>query len=168
MPIEFFSIPATTPADAEDELSRFLRGHRVAAIERHFAVVGGAPMWCLAVECLDSAPPSSSGEAGFRKNRVDYKELLPPEDFARFSERRELRKQIAEAEGLPAYAIFTNEQLAAMAQTCPKTGSELQAIEEVGEAKTKRFGERVLPLIAGFAVTPQTAGTLEAIAAPQA
>lgn len=80
-------------------------------------------MWCLAVEFLDAAGPTASGggggDNGQRKNRIDYKETLPPAEFARFSKLRELRKQIAEAEGLLVYAVFTNEQLAAIAQKVP-------------------------------------------------
>jgi hypothetical protein len=45
---------------------------------------------------------------------VDYKEVLNEADFAVFSRLRDLRKVIAEKEAVPAYAIFTNEQLAAM------------------------------------------------------
>jgi len=151
MALRFFTVPATMPGDAEDELNRFLRGHRVTAIERQFAVVGGAPMWCLAVEYLDAGAPTATGDpSGLRKNRVDYRETLPPDEFARFSKLRELRKQAAEAEGLPVYAIFTNEQLAAVARSCPKTMGELQAIDGIGEAKAKRYGGRVLDLLLTF------------------
>jgi hypothetical protein len=45
---------------------------------------------------------------------VDYKEVMNEADFAVFSRLRDLRKVIAEKEAVPAYAIFTNEQLAAM------------------------------------------------------
>ncbi|MDA9120080.1 HRDC domain-containing protein, partial [Opitutales bacterium] len=42
---------------------------------------------------------------------VDYKEILEPADFACFVRLRELRKELAKKEEVPAYAIFTNINL---------------------------------------------------------
>jgi len=157
MAYRFFMIPAGIPGAAEDELNRFLRGQRVVAIERQFTSNGGAPVWCLAVEYVESAAVPAPGEVRSRKDRVDYKDVLSPEDFARYSRLRDLRKELAEAEGLPVYAIFTNEQLAAMAQAVPKSAAELQALDGVGEAKSRRYGERILQLLAGAPGTSTTA-----------
>ena len=49
------------------------------------------------------------------KQRVDYKEVLSPADFALFAKLRDWRKATAEQEGIPVYAVLTNEQLAAIA-----------------------------------------------------
>ena len=43
---------------------------------------------------------------------MDYKEILKSEDFAVFARLRDLRKEIAQAEAVPVYTVFTNEQLA--------------------------------------------------------
>jgi len=157
MAYRFFMIPAGIPGAAEDELNRFLRGQRVVAIERQFTQVGGAPVWCLAIEYVEAATTSVPGEVRAKRDRIDYKDVLSPEDFARYSRLRDLRKELAEAEGLPVYAIFTNEQLAAMAQTAPKSAAELQALDGVGEAKSRRYGERILQLLAGAPGTSTTA-----------
>ena len=53
------------------------------------------------------------------KNKVDYKEILTPEQFAVFARLRELRKEIASREAVPVYTIFTNEQLSQMVQASP-------------------------------------------------
>ncbi len=49
-----------------------------------------------------------------RGRAKDYKELLNPEDFAVFAHCAEPRKAIAQAEAVPVYTVFTNEQLAQM------------------------------------------------------
>ena len=46
--------------------------------------------------------------------KIDYKEVLNEVDFAVFARLRDLRKVISDKEAIPAYSIFTNEQLAAM------------------------------------------------------
>lgn len=164
MPLKFFAIPALHAGQAEADLNQFLRGHRVVAIERQFLAAG--PTWCLAIEYLDQAVPGASGASdAARKTRIDYKEVLSPDEFGRFSKLRDLRKQIAEAEALPVYAVFTNEQLAAMAQRMPQTPAELQAIDGVGDAKMRQFGPRYLALLTSLAPVP--GGVVPGAAVPQ-
>jgi len=43
------------------------------------------------------------------KGKVDYKEIAEAGDFALFSKLREVRKKLAEENGLPIYAVCTNE-----------------------------------------------------------
>jgi superfamily II DNA helicase RecQ len=79
---------------------------------------------------------------------VDYKELLSEEEFALFRRLRDLRKSVAEAEGVPVYAICTNRQLADIARRKPSSMAELCTIEGIGEGKSVRYGERFLHAIA--------------------
>jgi superfamily II DNA helicase RecQ len=78
--------------------------------------------------------------------------MLSAADFGIFSALRELRKSLAEAEGVPVYAVFTNEQLAKFAQNRPATKVALEKVEGVGVAKVEKYGERVLAAIAAEAV----------------
>lgn len=151
MPIKFFAVPALEPGEIENDLNRFVRAHRVVSIERHLVLPADRPVWCLAVEYVEHAP--ALGQAGDpTKNRVDYKQILEPGVFAVFSRLRELRKQIAEQEAVPVYAVLTNEQLATIAQKRPKSLAELQQVDGIGEGKAGRYGERVLGLLATLPV----------------
>lgn len=147
MPIKFFAVPALEPAEIEDELNKFVRSHRTVSIERKLVTVGERPVWCLAVEYVERMAPLGTGTDP-AKNRIDYKQILEPAAFAVFSKLRELRKQIAEQEAVPVYAVLTNEQLAAIAQKRPKSLAELQQIEGIGDGRCGRYGERVLGLLA--------------------
>ena len=60
---------------------------------------------------------------------------------------RALRKQLAEAEGVPVYTILTNAQLADLARTVPQTKTTLGAMEGLGPAKLDRYGEPLLALL---------------------
>ena len=72
---------------------------------------------------------------------------MSPTDFAVFARLRDLRKEIAQAEAVPVYTIFTNEQLAQMVQTRTTTKAALEKIAGVGDARIDKYGARLLELL---------------------
>ena len=78
---------------------------------------------------------------------VDYKEVLSPEDFVIFARLRETRKELAKTEQVPAYAIFTNEQLAEMAKIRPVSKNGLSKIVGVGESRIQKYGAQFLQIL---------------------
>lgn len=99
MGLRSFAVPAMDPGEAQADLNCFLRGHRVVNLHREL-VVDGRPLWCVSAEYVE-APARPGGDEAIRRNRVDY---------------REVRKEIAEKEGVPVCAICTDQQLDVMAQ----------------------------------------------------
>jgi superfamily II DNA helicase RecQ len=87
------------------------------------------------------------GRPSFARNKVDYRDVLSPEDFAVFAKLRELRKAIAQGEAVPVYTIFTNEQLAQMVQGRATTKAALEKIAGVGDARIEKYSGRVLELL---------------------
>jgi superfamily II DNA helicase RecQ len=77
----------------------------------------------------------------------DYKEILSPDDFAVFAKLRELRKEMAQAEAVPVYTIFTNEQLAQMVQDRCGSKADLEKVAGVGDARIEKYGPRFLGLL---------------------
>ncbi len=67
-----------------------------------------------------------------------------------FAQLRRLRKEIADAEGLPPYMIFPDTTLQALAKQMPQTWEGLKRIPGMGEVKLKRFGPRFLKEVIGF------------------
>jgi len=152
MQYRVFTIPVSDPS-AADELNRFLSGHRVLAVDRQFVANGASSFWTFCVEVLQSPGPDHSKGAG-RKEQMDYKEVLPPAQFAVFTRLRECRKKLAAAEGLPAYGVCTNEQLAEMAKAAELTPAVLQGIEGFGEAKAARYGTALVEAFRSSGETP--------------
>ena len=74
-----------------------------------------------------------------------------PVDEALFQSLRSLRMAEARKAGVPAYAIFSDATLRAMAAAKPGTESEFLAIPGVGEAKLRRFGSLFLEEIRKYA-----------------
>lgn len=141
MQVRVFTIPVADPT-ACDDLNRFLAGHRVLAVHREFIQDGAASAWSFCVEYLAGlgGGPANRG----RQERVDYKEVLPPAQFAVFSRLRDCRMKLATAEGLPAFAVCTDEQLAAMAKQQTLSKAALKAIEGIGEAKTEKYAAALM------------------------
>ncbi|MCL4836598.1 MAG: DNA helicase RecQ [Thermoanaerobaculia bacterium] len=70
-------------------------------------------------------------------------EALFPET-RRFEALRALRKELAEAAGVPPYLIFHDRTLQEIAARVPATLAELAGVPGVGAKKLERYGERVL------------------------
>lgn len=149
MQMAFYAIPARGDAAMQEDLNLCLRSHRVLTVHREFVPQGDNSYWALAVEYMQGAASSGTGSASARsgKARIDYKEVLSPVDFALFARLRDWRKVVAEQEGIPVYAVLTNEQLAAIATGRPTSIAQLREIEGIGEAKAGKYGEPVLDLL---------------------
>jgi superfamily II DNA helicase RecQ len=128
----------------EEELNKFLRSVRILTVNRELVHDGANSFWTLAVEYLSGAPESPANEG---RKKIDYREVLSPEDFTLFARLRDWRKEAAHQEGVPVYIIFTNDQLALVAGRRIATKAALGEIEGVGEARIKKYGEAVLEIV---------------------
>lgn len=75
---------------------------------------------------------------------------LPEHNIELFQRLRQLRKRIADQEQVPAYIVFGDNTLIAMATRLPRTLEEMRMVSGVGEMKTKRYGTVFLEAIAEF------------------
>ena len=60
---------------------------------------------------------------------------------------RQWRTEIADEAGVPFHYIFSNETLAALARSRPKTNAELLAIKGIGPVKVERYGRALLEIM---------------------
>ncbi len=70
-----------------------------------------------------------------------------PYDESLFDRLRAVRRELAEARGLPAYMILHDSALRQMARVCPQTVEELAQTTHVGPRKAADFGEQFLAAI---------------------
>ena len=66
---------------------------------------------------------------------------------ARFINLKAWRAEVAQAHNLPAYVIFHDATLAAIAQMAPRTLDDLQGISGMGAKKLQAYGEEVLRVV---------------------
>ncbi|MDR1903250.1 MAG: HRDC domain-containing protein [Treponema sp.] len=141
-----FLLPLYADSVEQEALNRFIRTRRIVQTRKELVSQEGQSWWAILVEYLDTpAPVAVGGETP--KSKVDYKELLSPEDFAIFSQLREARKKLSEENGLPVYAVCTNEQLAEIARQKPKTVAECKKIEGIGQGKAEKYVPAFIEII---------------------
>ena len=73
---------------------------------------------------------------------------LTAEGQARFSALKSWRAEVARAHNLPAYVIFHDATLAAVAALAPSTLRELQGVSGLGAKKLEAYGQDVLRVVA--------------------
>lgn len=159
MRFKIFTVSVGDPGGC-DELNRFLAGHRTLTVQREFIQNRSESCWAFCVEYLDEVP-GAAAYARPHKDKVDYKEVLPPAQFAVFSRLRECRKRLAVQEGLPAFAVCTDEQLAAMARLERLDAAGVKRIDGIGEAKAAKYGVALVEAFAGMPSAGTTVPTTE-------
>jgi superfamily II DNA helicase RecQ len=149
MAFHFLQLPARGCEQSEEELNSFLRSHRVLAIDRRWVDQGENSFWAICIDYLDAPNRKEGGgtASSAGRNRVDYRQILSPEQFTQFVALRDLRKEIAGEDSVPVYAVMTNEQLAQVVQREVTDKSALLAIPGLGEAKVEKYGQRVLDFL---------------------
>lgn len=75
---------------------------------------------------------------------------LPPADEKLLAALKDLRKSLAMRQSIPAYVVFTDATLVDMCRRKPKTLEEFMEVSGVGQAKSRRYGEVFLAVIAEF------------------
>src|SRR5262249_16814278 len=76
---------------------------------------------------------------------------LPPANAELFEHLRAVRKQVADANDVPAYVIFDNKTLIQMAARLPRTMRDFRDINGVGYVKAQHYGDTFLREIIRFA-----------------
>lgn len=133
-----FFIPVVDNGLGQEELNSFLRSKRVLAVEKAFTGQG----WSFCVEWLEGGKPGLGA-----KPKVDYREVLSPEEFALFSRLRDKRKELARRDGVQVYTIMTNEQLAEMVRLKVNDIAGLRKIDGVGESRIEKYGKDLLEVL---------------------
>ncbi len=68
-------------------------------------------------------------------------------DNSLFEALRQLRRQLAQAEGVPPYVIFSDATLRELSLHCPTTRQDMLAIKGVGDMKLAKYGDLFLTAI---------------------
>ncbi len=91
--------------------------------------------------------PAPAAGRGRKRGPVD-EGTGGPYDADVFRGLRDLRKELADERDVPAYVVFSDAVLRAMARELPRTPAQLRSISGVGEKKLADFGSRFLAEIA--------------------
>jgi len=151
--IKFFLIPVHSAEENEKELNRFINQYKTVSIEKNFVADGANSFWSICLTTVEKSARNESLQGGKKRNDVDYKEILSPDDFAVYAELRSLRKLIAEKDGIPAYAVFTNAQLAKIVTDRISSDAALLTVEGIGQTRVDKYGRQFLTCLEQFRKT---------------
>jgi ATP-dependent DNA helicase RecQ len=121
-----------------------LRGQRVVTLRRDMPQPRGARASSRGTAGSSGASPVSAG-AG-KLAAAD----LSPEQEAVFERLRAWRGATAKEQSVPAYVVFHDATLRAIAVAAPSTLGGLAGINGVGESKLSKYGESILELLASL------------------
>ncbi|QIE37283.1 DNA helicase RecQ [Bacillus tropicus] len=83
-----------------------------------------------------------------RKERVETRQIV--QDHPLFEVLREVRKEIAQGEGVPPFVIFSDQTLKDMCAKMPQNDSELLTVKGIGEHKLVKYGSHFLQAVQHF------------------
>ncbi len=129
--------------------SKFARSEDERAEERRLLYVG----MTRAREHL-TITWSSKASPFLRELGVALQTPAAPPDDPLLASLKQWRRERAKEEGKPAYVVFHDATLAAIAARRPETEAELGALPGIGPAKLERYGADVLAAVAAGAEAP--------------
>jgi ATP-dependent DNA helicase RecQ len=123
----------------------------VGYFDEAIAPCGEACDACLGLNLDEVAPPRARAKRASPGPSLRTPSWLQADqrtaDPDLFDRLRTLRRQIAEAENVPAYIVFSDAVLRDMALRVPRTEDEFLTISGVGRAKLARYGAAFLELL---------------------
>ncbi len=140
MQIKLFTIPIDDSGAALDEMNRFLKGNKILEVQNQLISNENGAYWCFCVRYIEKG----FSQAIYSKTKVDYKQILDEETFQKFSRLRAIRKKVAADEGVPAFAVFTDEELAGLAKLETITQKTMLSVKGIGDKKVERFAKHFL------------------------
>ena len=82
-----------------------------------------------------------------RRRKSDLDMSIEIEDEGLLEALRELRKRLAEEQGVPPYVVFHDSSLKDMILLRPKSSADLLEVSGVGQAKLSRYGDAFLQVL---------------------
>lgn len=137
MQIKIFTIPIGDNGAAVEEMNRFLRSNKVLEVQNQLISNENGAYWCFCVRYIEKMFNLMNES----KTKIDYKQVLDEATFQKFSKLREVRKKVATDEGIPAFAVFTDEELAGLAKLETITAQNMLTIKGIGNKKVERYAQ---------------------------
>ncbi|HHB79308.1 MAG TPA: hypothetical protein ENK85_08760 [Saprospiraceae bacterium] len=138
MQIQIYSIPTFANQALLDEMNAFLRGHQIIDVKQQLVTDEGSAYWSIFIRYVEGGKPNVMAKNS-KKSSIDYREVLDKETFKIFSKLRSLRKELAEENGVPLYAVLNNKELAAIASLSEMTLDNVKKIEGIGQKKMEKY-----------------------------
>lgn len=149
MQVKVFTIAAFGGQGEEEVFNRFLRSHRVLDVQKEFFTTPQGGYWSFCVQYIAQREGYATGGEGRSSGvKKDYRKELEEAEFERFKKLREIRKTIALEDAVPAFVVFTDEELAGLSRLEALTPQSMKTVRGVGDKKVAKYAERFLEALA--------------------
>jgi DNA helicase-2/ATP-dependent DNA helicase PcrA len=140
-----WSLARNPGGQARRRPSRFLDGLRPAsATDRSGSARGAARRSRKAAVCRQCRRPLATSA---ERSRGYCQDCPVPYDEELFAQLRAWRKQRADTESVPAYVVFTDATLEALAEVRPTTREAMLRINGIGPSKLEKYADDVLAIL---------------------
>jgi superfamily II DNA helicase RecQ len=137
-------------------MDEFLADKKIWSVIDHFFLLHDKePTWLFAVQYEeisdeDRYSPRNRGLAPASAKLLSEKAIVEEKDRDRYEALRKWRNERAKQVGTPPYILFSNKQLALIAEKRPDTQAALLGIEGIGEARAHAYGKEILEILRGL------------------
>ncbi len=138
MQFKFFLIPVMDAGESSEELNRFLRSHRVLEESHELVTSKNGSFLHFCIKYLHSSYLNNENR---NKVKVDYQKVLSVDDFKKFMVFKKIRKSLAEHNAIPAYAVFTDKELAEICRLEKLEIQEIAKIAGIGKSKVENYAK---------------------------
>lgn len=145
MQFKLFTFNTSQEEEIIEKMNKFINFNKVVDIEKHFFILNNSAYWSFCIQYINTQNPTQS--VFDKKVKIDYKNILNENQFQKFLKLRTIRKNIAENDAIPAYAVFTDAELAEIAIIDELTEINIKKINGIGEKKAEKYGKIICELI---------------------
>ena len=154
----------TLPFDAkmeefeQEKLEKVLKDVQIVKYQAELVKIEGKYYWTVFVECEKIEKLNKNSEKNnftengkeFKETNKNYMEYLTEDEMELYKILKEWRAGEAQLLGYPPYIIASNQLLANIAKTNPKSIEELSQLKGMGKRKVRDYGEELLLILENF------------------
>lgn len=146
MKIKIFAIPIVGGEEDNSLMNNFLSSHRVIDVQQQIVA---DKYWTFCVRYVDKVSADANVNNG-KKEKIDFRKVLDENTFAKFSAIRARRKETAAEKALPAFAIFTDAELAEISKLDNPCISTIAAISGIGDKRAEEYAPAIMEVLIGI------------------
>jgi ATP-dependent DNA helicase RecQ len=145
---KIFTLRFNELTDSFDDtpLQEFIKNKEILSLRDHFFMRHEVPYLAVIVSynLHTVEQPKTDGK---KERDESWRELLTPEDMPIFNAMRDWRNETSRRQGIAAYIICTNRQLAEMVHKRISNKNQLSQIEGIGKAKISNYGDDIIAVM---------------------
>lgn len=159
MQIKLIELSSNASETEIEQVNRFLRSNKILSIDREFYTHMGEAKWTMLVVYQPKNDITINRDE--KREKVDYKEILDEDAFEIYVQLKLIRKQLAEENALPLFAVFSNYELSQIAQLEEINEQTVCSISGIGRKRMEKYGYKMVQLYNEMRTANETSGVSE-------